>query len=247
MKKLFPAALAALLIIVLAACSSNAGIAGREDIQNKTVGVISGTVSAAVAARLDPDMELTACDSLASLKDALRKGRVDCAVVDESLEDEFTGLLSGFTTAEEPYARLEYAIAVSADNTLMLEKLDSALAELKSSGRLGKITGGGAERPNQAGAAADAVTVAVEPDFPPFAYYDENGELAGIEIDVVLALCGALDLRAEFLPVDPDMLLYMAQSGKCAFAIGRLAPGEEEGLRYTESYLDSTQYIIIKK
>ena len=78
MKKLFPAALAAILIFVLAACSPE-GIAGREDILDKTVGVLSGSVTAAVAARLDPDMELAAFDSPASLKDAVKKGRVDCA------------------------------------------------------------------------------------------------------------------------------------------------------------------------
>lgn len=250
MKKLFPAALAAILIFALAACSPGQGIAGREDILDKTVGVLSGSVTAAVAARLDPDMELTAFDSPASLKDAVKKGRVDCAVVDESLEGEFTGLFSGCAVAEEPYTRLEYVIAVSADNTLMLEKLNSALAALKSSGRLGEITGmtrdetgSGLSEPVE----GPAVTVAVEPDFFPFAYYGENGELCGIEIDLVRALCGELGLAVEFLPVESDMLLYMAESGKCSFALGRLTPGEGEGLAYTDSYLNSTQLIVVRK
>ena len=249
MKKLFPAALAAILIFVLAACSPE-GIAGREDILDKTVGVLSGSVTAAVAARLDPDMELAAFDSPASLKDAVKKGRVDCAVVDESLEDEFTGFFSGCAVAEEPYTRLDYVIAVSADNTLMLEKLDSALADLKSSGRLGEIagmtrdeTGPGLSDP----VGGPTVTVAVEPDLFPFAYYGENGELCGIEIDLVRALCEELGLAVEFLPVGSDMLLYMAESGKCSFALGRLTPGEGEGLAYTDSYLNSTQLIVVRK
>ena len=250
MKKLFPAVLAAFLIVVLTACAGKSDIAGPEDIKDKRVGVIVGSVSAAVASRLDPDMDLVLCDTAASLKEALKSGRADCAIADKSVVDELTGFLSSFQTTEDPYARVEYAIAVSADNTLMLEKLNATLNALKSSGRLREITDAvrdmaGAEFSD--GSGDSLVTVAVVPDLFPFAYYDENGSLAGIEIDLTRALCGELGLTAVFMPVESDMLLYMAQSGKCAFAIGRLTPGEDEGLLYTASYIDSTQYIIIKK
>ncbi len=244
MKKLFPAALAAFLIAALAACASPAGIRGREDILDKRVAVIDGSVAEGLVSHLDPELTLVVCDSAASLKDALKAGRADCAVADEAAAEELTGFLSGLETAEEPYAAPQYAIAVSEDNRLLLERLNAALADLESSGRLRALLNGEAGRTVASGA---ALTVAVEPDFYPLAYLDENGELRGIEIELVRELCANLGLTPQFMTVDADMLLYMAGSGKCAFAIGRLTAGEGEGLLYTASYMDATQYIIVKK
>lgn len=243
MKKLIPAALAAILLIALAACSGSGGIRGREDILDKRVAVIDGSVAAGIVSRLDPALELVVCDSAASLRDALKKGRADCAVADEAVADELTGFFSGLETVKEPYAAPRYAIAVSEDNRLMLERLDQALSDLKSSGRLRELIGGASGRT----AAGSTVTVAVEPDFYPLAYVDDAGELRGVEIELVRELCAALGLAPSFLTADADMLLYMAESGKCAFAIGRLTAGEGEGLLYTASYMDATQYIIVKK
>lgn len=249
MKKLFPAVLAAFLTVLLSACSGPSGIGSREDILDKTVCVLSGSVSDGIVERMDPDIDLVRCDTLSSLKELLRDGGADCAVVDKSTADKLTGLLTGFRTAEEPYARLDYVIAVSAENRLMLGNLNAALGALRRSGRLEELTGesrgdtGDTAEPS----GASTVTVAVEPDFFPFAYYDEEGGLAGIEIDLVREICAELDLTPEFLPVEADMLLYMAQSGKCSFAVGRLTAGEKEGLSFSDSYMDSTQYIIVKK
>lgn len=244
MKKLIPAAVAAILIIALAACSGSGGIEGREDILDKRVAVIDGSVAAGLVSHTDPELELVICDSAASLKDALKKGRADCAVADKAVAEELTGFLSGLKTVKEPYAAPRYAIAVSEDNRLMLERLDRALSDLESSGRLKELIGGASGRTPAEGG---AVTVAVEPDFYPLAYVDDAGELRGVEIELVRELCAALGLAPSFLTADADMLLYMAESGKCAFAIGRLTAGEGEGLLYTASYMDATQYIIVKK
>lgn len=244
MKKLFPAAIAAMLICALAACAPSAGIRGREDILDKRVAVIGGSVAAGIVAHTDPELELVICDSAASLKDALKKGRADCAVADKAAAEELTGFLSGLETAREPYAAPQYAIAVSEDNRLMLERLNAALRELEDSGRLAQLIAGAAGRTPGEGS---AVTVAVEPDQYPLSYLDEAGELRGVEIELVRELCAALGLAPQFMTTDADMLLYMAESGKCAFAIGRLTAGEGEGLLYTASYMDATQYIIVKK
>ncbi len=244
MKKLFPAALAALLTVALAACASSAGIRGREDILDKRVAVIGGSVAEGLVSHTDPDLALVICDGAASLKDALKTGRADCAVADKATAEELTGFLSGLETAEEPYAAPQYAIAVSEDNRLMLERLNAALSGLESSGRLRALLNGDSGR---TGASGVEVTVAVVPDFYPLTYLDEDGELRGIEIELVRELCADLGLAPRFMTVDADMLLYMAGSGKCAFAIGRLTAGEGEGLLYTANYLDAAQYIIVKK
>lgn len=245
MKKLFPAGLAAALILLLAACAKS-GVLGREDILHLRTAVVADSVTAWAVGELDPELDVLYCDSAASVREALRQGSAACAVLDESQAEEMTGFFSGLSLAPEPYAQVRFVLALSEDNTLLLEKLNGSLAALRRSGELERILAGPAQDGAPVGAGGD-ITVAVEPDFYPLAYYDGEGRLSGTEIDLVRALCRELGLTPEFLPVERDMLLYMAQSGKCAFALGRIQPDPLEGLAYTDSYLESTQRIVVRK
>lgn len=255
MKKHTAAAIVAMIIMVLSlsACrSGNSGIKDPADLEGKSVGVLRGSVSAGYIERFDPSLTLQAYDTVSSLKEALKKGSVDCAIVGEEAAEEMTGFFSGLEALDEPYSDIDYSIAVSAENRQMVEKLNLTIAALSRSGKLSDIivaerdinSGGGYDRDTDAA----TVTVAVSPDFFPYAYNTADGELAGIEIDLVREICGELGLTAEFLPVESDKLLYMAQSGKCSFAVGRIPSDlDSEGVTMTDRYFNLKQYIIVRK
>lgn len=250
MKKIFSAALAALIMISLAACSrgGDSRIRDLDDLAGKTVGVLRGTSSEGYLRHFEYDVEVREYDDTDALKKALRNGQVDCAVAEEEKAGEMTGFLSGLETLEEPFTDSDYVIAVSAENRIMVENLNIALSGIDRSGELDRLTSGTGGVITPAEDTGTAVTVAVDATFYPYAYYDGEGDLTGIEIDLVRAICKYLGLSPEFLPVETDMLLYMAESGKCSFAVGRItADPADEGLAFTSPYLHSTQLIVVRK
>lgn len=255
MRKLFSTALTIFILLSVSAC--NAGVPDnhvftRADLSGKSVGVLDGTASPGYARLYEGEMSVNTFETPEAMAAELKSGGIDCAIADEDTYDAMRDYTSAVTKLDETYVDARYVLAVSAENRLMLENLNAALGRLRQSGELGRIAsswelGIGYENwaPPEGGR---TITVAVTADFYPYAFYDENGELRGLEIDVVRALCTDLGLTPEFMAVEPDMLLYMAQSGKTSFSVGRItADPEKEGLSYTESYLHSTQLIVVRK
>ena len=78
MKKIFSAALAALIMISLAACSrgGDSRIRDLDDLAGKTVGVLRGTSSEGYLRHFEYDVEVREYDDTDALKKALRNGQV---------------------------------------------------------------------------------------------------------------------------------------------------------------------------
>ncbi len=254
MKKLFSAALAVFMIAALAACSRNVPpnyVHSVGDMEGKTVGVLNMSESAGYMDRFIGQATVRRYETVKSMTAGLESGEVDCVLADAGTSRRMTRQSGSVTRLEEPYADCDYRLAVSIDNKEMLERLNSALQRAESSGAMDWARENYASE-NRTVHVADpdkeTVTVGVEPGFYPYAYYDEDGVLSGIEIDTAYAVCDELGLEPEFLIAEPDMLLYLAESGKCAFAIGRLARDpENEAVAYTSAYTHSTQYVVVRK
>lgn len=250
-KKLLTAALTAFLIITLTSCGggSENEIFDRDDLDGATVGVLAGSLSEAYLTAYG-QAEIRVYDDAKLLSADVRDGTLDCALI--SSEESGGVARRGLTTLSEPFADEDFAIPVSAENSLLIEKLNSAMTYLRASGELEKIVdrwesgeGSGEYTPDPA---LDTISVAVRADLAPYAFYDEEGNLAGLEIDVVRALCRQLELEPVFSDVKPDILLYMAESGKTSFSIGRIAADpENEAVTFTDPYLHSTQLIVVRK
>lgn len=251
-KKLLSAALAALMIFTLSACGRGPAnqVHSASDMAGRVVGVLDGSLSEAYMTAFGRASEIRTYGDPGALAAGLRGGEIDCALV--SSEDAGAVARSGLTTLSEPFADDDYAIPVSVENRLMIENLESAMVYLRASGELRAIIdrwesgGGTGEYEPEDG--YEPVTVAISADVYPYAFFDENGNLAGIEVDVARALSHRLELEPVFNTVSPDILLYMAESGKTAFAIGRIASDPSNGaVAFTSSYLHSTQLIVVRK
>ncbi len=255
MRKLFSTALAVFILFSLSACNAGAPdnhVFTRADLAGASVGVLDGTASPGYARLFEGELYVGVYESAEALAAELKSGGIDCAIADEDTYDKMRDYTSAVTKLKEAYVDARYVLAVSAENRLMLENLNAALGRLRDSGELKRIEEAwklGLESVEWTPPAdSRAVSVAVTAEFYPYAFLDDNGELRGLEIDVVRAVCADLGLEPEFMVVKPDMLLYMAQSGKTSFAVGRIeADPENEGLAYTESYCHSTQLIVVRK
>lgn len=254
MKKLFSAALAVMMILALAACSHSVPpnyVHSVEDMNGKTVGVLNVSESAGYMDRFAGSVTVRRYETVKSMTAGLESGEVDCVLADAGTARRMTRQSGSVTRLDEPYADCDYRLAVSVDNKEMLDKLNSALRRAESSGAMDWARENYASDDKTLHVTdpdKDTVTVGVEPGFYPYAFYDENGVLSGIEIDTAYAVCDELGLEPEFLTAEPDMLLYLAESGKCAFAIGRLARDTgNQAVAYTSGYTHSTQYVVVRK
>ncbi len=109
---------------------------------NHTVGVQTGTTGDIYTS---DDIEGAGLGTIsrfnkgADAVEALKIGKIDCVVIDNEPAKAFVAENEGLKILDTAYADEDYAIAVAKDNTELLEKLNTALSELKADGSFQKI------------------------------------------------------------------------------------------------------------
>lgn len=88
------------------------------------------------------------------------------------------------------------------------------------------------------------LTVATNAEFAPFEYYDENGELAGVDIEIVEYIADELGLELEFKNMPYDDVVYSVYNGEADLAISAITPHETNRsyIDFTECYYTSNAY-----
>ena len=96
---------------------------------------------------------------------------------------------------------------------------------------------------------AGKLTVASSPDFPPFESLGENGEVFGIEIDILNLICAELGVTLDIQQIDFDSVLPGVQAGKYdAGASGiSVTPDREENTLFSIPYCMAAQAIVVLK
>ncbi len=90
--------------------------------------------------------------------------------------------------------------------------------------------------------------VGTSPDFPPFEYVDDKGNIVGIDIDLVNALASKLGYKVEIVSMDFDGLIQALKSGKIdVIAAGMtITPERSKEVSFTIPYWDADQAILVK-
>ena len=109
-----------------------------DDLPGKTIGVQLGTtgdiyvddIEDATAERFSKGFEAV---------QALLQGKVDAVVIDGEPAKVFVSQNEGLKLLDDPFTEEEYAIAISKDNEELLEKVNTALNELKEEGEFQKV------------------------------------------------------------------------------------------------------------
>jgi polar amino acid transport system substrate-binding protein len=87
-----------------------------------------------------------------------------------------------------------------------------------------------------------------EPDFPPFNYYDEEGQLAGFNVDLARAICRELGINCEINTADWNTLIPSLNSNEAdaviaSVAITKNAVGEAD---FTSRYYSTPARFVAK-
>ena len=85
------------------------------------------------------------------------------------------------------------------------------------------------------------IKVGISADFPPFEYYNENGELYGFDVDLMNYIGERIGFDIEFVNMSFDQLFSAVMDGEVACAISAIAITEERTnvIDYTVPYLSA--------
>ncbi len=120
--------------------TSDSEITGPDDLAGKLIGVQEGTTGDLYSTDdFGDDMVERYLKGVDAVQ-ALLQGKVDVVIIDNEPAKVFVSENEGLKLLDAAYAEEEYAIAVKKGNTELLEQINSALAELKESGKLDEIT-----------------------------------------------------------------------------------------------------------
>ena len=96
---------------------------------------------------------------------------------------------------------------------------------------------------------AGKLTIATSPDFPPFESLDDNGNVSGIEIDILNLICQELGVELVIEQIDFDSVLPGVQAGKYDVGVSGISvtPAREENTLFTDPYCLAAQAIVVLK
>ena len=94
---------------------------------------------------------------------------------------------------------------------------------------------------------AGKLVIATSPDFPPFEYLDDNGAVAGIEIDIMNLICENLGVELVIEQMDFDSVLPGVQAGKFTAGVSGISvtPAREKNTLFTDPYCLAAQAIVV--
>ena len=94
---------------------------------------------------------------------------------------------------------------------------------------------------------AGKLTISTSPDFPPYEYLDDSGEIVGIEPEIMQLIADKLGLELVMDAMDFDSALLAVQQGKSDIVMSGCTVTEDRKLvmNFTDSYTTAKQVIVV--
>ncbi len=150
------------------------------------------------------------------------------------------------------YAVEDYAICVAKENTELLDKINTALAELKADGTAQAIvdkyiSGTANDLVFQADAEGkEELHMATNAQFPPYEYYDGD-KIVGIDAEMGAAIADKLDMKLVIDDMEFDTIITAVQTGKADFGMAGMTVTEDrlKNINFSASYATGIQSVIV--
>lgn len=239
--------------------STEGHISTVDDLSGKRIGVQLGTTGDIYVTEYETDGSGTIVERYnkgADAIQALKQNKIDCVVIDEQPAIRFVEQNSGLKILGEEFTMEDYALVVAKENTDLLEKINTALAQLEEEGTLDKIrknyTGSETEIGKFPYEARDVervngtLTIGTNAEFPPYESY-VNGKVVGIDIDIMQAVCDKLGMELKVEDMAFDSIISAVSTGKVDVGASGFTVTEErkKNVNFSDTYTTSKQVIIV--
>lgn len=251
------------MILVLATCLSLSAcgkkeeqISRVEDLAKKNIAVEFGSSNAfdiaAMGEELNANVMLapTASDAFAYLI----HGKADAYAVDNIQAKTLMQQVTGFVVLPEEIPQAGYGIAVQKGDKL-LEKINACIADFKERGVLDSLEekwinsdSYEAKSVSQIWAGREGTISCRVATMEPFAFYNADEELVGYDIDLVLMIAKALDVRVEFSEGDISDIFPSLGAGQIDMIAGGLTITDErlQKVDFSDPYYKATTVFMVK-
>lgn len=249
-------------------CTANAtdtenqddAIKSAKDIPGKTIGVQLGTTGDDYATEYERNGSGTKVERYNKAADAiqsLKQQKVNCVVIDEQTAKSFTEKNPDIKILDEEFAKEQYALCVKKGNKELLDNINTAIETLRENGTLSDImtnyTGSDKEKGtkpyNQKNVdrSNGTLIVATNAQFKPYEYY-ENGEIVGIDMDIMRAICDELKMELKIEDIEFDSIITSVQSGKADVGAAGMSVTEDrkKNVDFSDFYSETKQVIIVR-
>lgn len=257
MKKMYMAVMA-FVIILMAGCNNvpENTVHGLADLEGKKIGVQLKTTGDVYATDIK-DADVQRFNRGYDAVQALREGEVDAVMLDDAPAKVFVEQSGDLELLEEPYADEEYGIAVGKDNPELLQKINTALAKLKSEGVIDRIAEAWLEK-DESESAYDGQTaesysggtllMVTNAEFPPYESMLDDGTIVGIDVDIMKALCDEMDMKLQVEHTAFDSLIASVERKTADVAVAAMTINDDrlEHVDFSDTYMSAKQVIIVR-
>lgn len=97
-------------------------------------------------------------------------------------------------------------------------------------------------------AAGGTLVMATNAEFPPYEYYDDGGNITGIDVEIAAAIAEHMGMEFKVEDMAFDSIIPAVQSGKADFGAAGMTVSEErkQSVDFSDSYATATQVIIVR-
>ena len=90
--------------------------------------------------------------------------------------------------------------------------------------------------------------MATNAEFPPYESM-EGGEIVGIDVDMMRAVCDRIGMELEIENMAFDSIIAAVNSGKADVGVAGMSvtPERQKNVSFTQGYAVSTQVIVVRK
>ena len=250
-------------ILLLAVCMLFTGcgrkadkICSLDDLEGKTIGVQMKTTGDIYASDIKNAKTKQFNKGIDAVK-ALRKGVVDAVMIDDAPAKVFAAQYSDVKILEEPYAKEEYGIAVNKEETGLRDKINEALEKLEQNGTLASIRQAWLQEGEQETAyqwqkkkhSGGKLVMVTNAEFPPYESKDNKGNVVGIDVDIMKAICDMLDMDLEIKDTAFDSILANVERKMADVGVAGMTITEErrKQVDFTDPYTTAKQVVIVRK
>lgn len=245
-------AICVLLMVVLTGCSKGE----RPPVEKGRIGVLTGSTADSFMTENYKQADIKRFDNINDAVIAIQGNKLDYICTSYTTCLNFVRANDDLTFIDEVVIDEGVAIAIAKESTELFQKVSDQLEAFRADGTLDKaisnwINDDGSDYIREdipTSTSGKVLKVGVAANREPMCFI-ENGEYAGLDIELIKRIAYSLDMEVEFLDMQFSMLVTALQSGKVDLVISNLTPTEERAKKvdFTEIYFDNPQVLLVKK